>query len=161
MLAGEISPSGSDDAPCCSPRGTLGGAQHPHLPSPHYHHHSIFDVLSYASAALAALKATVRTAFHEKSYWTAAALLDVAALCTVWRHHQRAHADAAAAASLRRAVADPGDPTTASVAPGGAELALLQAAAVHGKAAYGAPAAAGDVSSALSYLSLITVGQAT
>ncbi|KAL4425931.1 hypothetical protein ABPG75_009947 [Micractinium tetrahymenae] len=161
LLAGESNASGSDDAACCSPRSTLQGAQHPHLPSPHHHQHSIFDVLSYASAALAALSATVCTAFHEKSYWTAAAMLDIAALFTVWRHHKRAHADAAAAASLRRAAADPGNPSTASVAPDGAELALLQAAAAHGKAAYGAPAAAGDVSSALGYLSLVTLGQAT
>lgn len=131
------------------------------LPSPHHHHHSIFDVLSYGPAALAGFRETVRTAFHEKSCWTAAALLDVAALFSVWRHHQRAHADAATAARLRRAAADPSNPTTASVAPAGAELALLQAAAAHGKAAYGAPAAAGDVSSALGYLSLVTVGQAT
>lgn len=102
------------------------------------------------------------TAFHEKSYWTAAALLDVGALWAVWRQHKHAHAEAAAAASVQRAAADPSNPATTIVQrTSGRELALVQCAAVHSKAAYGAPAANGAVSSAASYLSLVTLGQAT
>lgn len=116
----------------------------------------------YARAAFEGFYATLTTAFHEKSYLTAAALLDVAALWAVLRRHKHAHAEAAAAATLRHAAADPANPATTTVLqPSGEELALLQCASAHAKAAYGAPAASGDVSSALGYLSLVTIGQAT
>ena len=121
------------------------------------------SLLGYAAAARAAIGATVSTAFHEKSYWTAAALLDVSALWAVFRRHKTVAAEAAAAASLRQAAADPGNEATHLVQPAAAahDLPLLRCAAVHAKASYGAPAASGHVSSAAGYAALLTIHQAT
>ena len=152
LLVGE---SGCDGGGCSCNDGS-GGAQHPPQ------QHSVLDVLGYAHTAWVGFSDTCRTAFHGKSPLTAAALLDLTAVLCVWRRHKAAHAEAAAAAAVRRAAADPADAATVEVpAPRRADLALLQSAAAHAKAAYGAPAASGDVSSAWGYLSLITVGQAT
>ena len=120
------------------------------------------SLLGYAPAARAAVGATVSAAFHGKSYWTAAALLDVSALWAVFRRHKAVAAEAAAAASLRRAAADPGNVATHLVPPSAThDLPLLRCAAVHAKAAYGAPAASGHVSSAAGYAALLTIHQAT
>ena len=119
--------------------------------------------LAYGHHALAAFLHTAATAFHERSYWTATALLDVPALWAVWRSHRTQHAEAAAAAAVRRAAADPANTATHTVEEPSRELdlALLRCAAAHATAAYGAPAACGSVSSALGYLALVTVHQAT
>ena len=104
---------------------------------------------------------TAAVAFHDRSYLTATALLDVTALWAVWRTHKEAHAEAVAAAAVRRAAEDPANRHAQRAALAAQELPLLQCAAAHSKAAYGAPAAAGLVSSASGYLQLITVGQVT
>lgn len=121
------------------------------------------SVLAYSEHALAAILATVALAFHAKSYWTATALLDVPALWAVWRSHRTQHAEAAAAAAVRRAAADPANTATHTVAEPAREvdMRLLRCAAAHATAAYGQHAASGSVSSALGYLSLITIQQAT
>ena len=121
------------------------------------------SVLGYGHTAFAAFLNTAATAFHERSVWTAAALLDLPALLAVWRQHQDLYAEAAAAAALRSAAADPANPATHAVPPPAfaEELPLLQVGAAHAKAAYGHAAAAGLVSSASGYLQLITVGQIT
>lgn len=129
---------------------------------PHGQQHPL-HFLTYASTAAARLAATAATAFHEKSYWTATAMLDLSALWAVWRRHKEEHAEAAAAASVRRAAADPANTATHMVPQPArqTDLPLLRRAAAHSNAAYGAHAAKGEVSSALGYLQLITIGQAT
>lgn len=95
------------------------------------------------------------------SYWTAAALLDLSALWSVWRRHKAAHAEVAAAASVRRAAEDPANPSAHVQPPALEDVPLLLLAAAHSKAAYGAAAAAGLVSSAASYAYLVTLGNMT
>jgi hypothetical protein len=120
------------------------------------------SVVAYAPAAAAGVLNTYAAVFHNKSSWTWLAFLDVGAIWAVARRHKREHAEAAAAASLRRAAADPANTATSRCSqPGPEELALLRCAAVHAKAAYGAPAASGHVSSAAGFLKVVTVHQAT
>lgn len=114
--------------------------------------------LAYAHLALAGFASTVTTAFHEHSYWTAAALLDLSALWSVWRRHKAAHAEAAAAASVRRAAEDPGNEAAHVQLPSQEDMPLLLLAAAHAKAAYGAAALNGCISSAASFAYLVTLG---
>lgn len=113
--------------------------------------------LAYAHIALAGFLSTVTTAFHEHSYWTAAAMLDLSALWTVWRQHKAAHAEAAAAASVRRAAEDPGNAAAHVQLPSQEDMPLLLLASAHAKAAYGA-AALTSIKSAASFAYLVTLG---
>lgn len=121
-------------------------------------HEEHVHFLAYAHIALAGFLSTVTTAFHEHSYWTAAALLDLGALWSVWQRHKAAHAEAAAAASVRRAAEDPGNAAAHVQPPSREDMPLLLLAAAHAKAAYGAAALAGMISSAASFAYLVTLG---
>ena len=105
-------------------------------------------LLSYAAAAISAVAATVATAFHAKSYRTAWALLDVGAVRAVLRRHRRQQdaAEAAVRSMLHPPLAH------AATADELASLPVLHCAAIHAKAAYGAPAATGYLKSAAGYL---------
>ena len=94
------------------------------------------------------------------SYWTAAALLDLSALWSVWRRHKAAHAEVVAAGSVRRAAQDPANPSAHMQPPALEDMPLLLLAGAHSKAAYGA-AAATICSSAASYAYLVTLGNMT
>jgi hypothetical protein len=118
--------------------------------------------LSYVPSAVAGVSNTYRAVFHNKSSWLWLAFLDVSALWAVARQHRQEHAEAAAAASVRRAAGDPSNTSTSRCPqPSAADLQVLRGAAVHSKAAYGVPAASGHVSSAVGFLKVVTLHQAT